>query len=491
MVRGKPRSPLSLRVAAFLWLLSTTWQISCAEDVPSSRWTEAGDLSSGRVFFAAALLPNGKVLATGGYSGSAELDSADLFDPNQNTFVRTVPMGHSRSNHTATILNNGQVLVVGGQASGSTLSSAELYNPSTQTWTATGSLHVARSYHTATLLPDGKVLVTGGVHWPSSPGFAQDVPSGSALDVAELYDPATEKWTVTDSMHTARYTHTATLLGNGDVLVTGGMGLKKVIYPEPERDDEGPRQFRGHPFDTPRYPAFVDALSSAEIYDHKTGTWSSIPSLKTPRFNHTATLLADGNVLVVGGQSNGVIFDSAEVYNVSNRTWNNTGPLPRAVNAHTAALLKDGRVLVAAGADNSGVFRDAEFYNPSTQNWTRGPAMNTLHALNAAIVLPDGRMLVMGGIDALGLPIAAQNTAEIYDPQAQSAPTPATVQAPTPAVAPTLAPATTEIPLPTFSLVNLTGSLLIVTVCVVIITACVVILLAAWLVFVLIDRWRK
>ncbi len=81
------------------------------------------------------------------------------------------------------------------------------------TWTTTGSLNTARCCHTATLLPNGQVLVTGGE-------------AGNVLTSAELYNPATGKWTATGSMATPRVSHTATLLTNGEVLVTGGIGCK-------------------------------------------------------------------------------------------------------------------------------------------------------------------------------------------------------------------------------------------------------------------------
>jgi phosphatidylserine/phosphatidylglycerophosphate/cardiolipin synthase-like enzyme len=125
-------------------------------------------------------------------------------------------------------------------------------------------MHLARGSHTATLLLDGRVLVTGGTT-TGDPSF----------DSAELYDPATGKFTVTGSMGAGRTFQEATILADGRVLVTGG-------------DAHGWNY--GGPF-----------LASAEIYDPKTGTFTPTGSMAEALTNHAATRLADGRVLITGG----------------------------------------------------------------------------------------------------------------------------------------------------------------------------------------------
>src|SRR5439155_20786056 len=127
------------------------------------------------------------------------------------TWTATGSLGTARAGHTATLLPNGKVLVTGGLVdfAGHVIASAELYNPASGTWTATGSHRTARVSHTATLLPNGKVLVAAG---------------GEDRRSAELYDPASGTWAATGSLVTARDFHTATLLPNGKVLVVGDAG---------------------------------------------------------------------------------------------------------------------------------------------------------------------------------------------------------------------------------------------------------------------------
>jgi hypothetical protein len=155
--------------------------------------------------------------------------------------------------------------------------------PASGTWTTTDSLNTARYFHTATLLPNGKVLVAGG--WEGFNPFTS----------AELYEPSSGMWSTTDSLNTARVLHTATLLPNGKVLVAGGL------------DSSG------------------EPSASAELYNPALGTWTATGSLNTARREHTASLLLNGMVLVAGGRGTGfVVLSSAELYTAPRLT-----PTPR------------------------------------------------------------------------------------------------------------------------------------------------------------------
>ena len=236
------------------------------------------------------------------------------------------------------------------------------------TWTITGSLNTGRFLHTATLLPSGLVLVVGG----NDPVYT--------TQSAELYDPATGSWTSTGSLSTARFLHTATLLANGKVLVAGGNFGNGTV-------------------------------ASAELYDPATGTWTFTGSLNTAREEHTATWLPGGKVLVAAGRgSNGFSFATAELYDPLSGTWTATGDLSTARNLQTATLLPNGKVLVAGGVDNSfNGTASAELYDPANGTWTVTGNLNTARAGHTATLLPNGMTLVTGG-GGSSLP-----TTELYD----------------------------------------------------------------------------
>src|SRR6516162_337863 len=89
------------------------------------------------------------------------------------------------------------------------------------TFTATGSMTMARFGHTATLLVDGRVLIAGGC---VKDQFGDPTFCKAATDSAELYDPITRTFTATGNMTTPRWSHTATLLPDGRVLIAAGHG---------------------------------------------------------------------------------------------------------------------------------------------------------------------------------------------------------------------------------------------------------------------------
>ncbi len=128
-------------------------------------------------------------------------------------------MSGRREELTATLLRDGKVLVA-GEAEGGDPISAELYDPATGIFRPTGSMVIPRTNHTATLLNDGTVLIVGGVGITTS--FA-------AIASPEIYDPETGTFGQASSMTAARAGHTATLLTDGRVLITGGGGADRGL----------------------------------------------------------------------------------------------------------------------------------------------------------------------------------------------------------------------------------------------------------------------
>ena len=294
-------------------------------------------------------------------------------------------MTTTRSGATATLLADDRVLIVGGSGGdGWPAATAELYDPATCTFSRTGSMPAPRASYAATLLADGRVLIAGGFD-----GFTNSL----ATDL--LYDPRTGEFGATGSMSARRSGSSATLLRDGRVLVAGG---EDVV------------------------PGASVPLSSAELYDPKTGKFSPTGSMVTARVGAATALLPDGRVLFVSGVENACCDDvpnaSAELYDPATGRFGPAGSL-LAGWASSATVLGDGRVLVLGEIRNLpiGVMPttrpQAELYDPKTGEFAM-TGINQAPGLQATL-LPDSRVLVLGGWPALMN--GAGNSAQLYDPK--------------------------------------------------------------------------
>ncbi|MGB9465512.1 MAG: kelch repeat-containing protein [Candidatus Acidiferrum sp.] len=208
-----------------------------------------------------------------------------------------------------------------------------------------------------------------GAPWPSGPG--------SVMEIA--------------AMHIARASHTSTLLPNGKVLIAGGFAGSGGEY---------------------------DPYRTAELYDPRSGTFESVASMTIGRSGHTATLLKNGKVLMVGGWTGRYdLRGSAEIYDPETNTFTPTGNLVIERAGNTATLLADGRVLIAGGVDRQeNALATAELYDPSTGKFTQTGSMADPRGAHTATALKDGRVLIVGGGSGHYPSQNVHRSAEIFDP---------------------------------------------------------------------------
>jgi|GEM_PF-5856003 len=319
-----------------------------------------------RLMFTATALPDGSVLVVGGMNGEATLGSAEVFDPETRRFRAVGALQQPRSGHTATALPDGRILITGGTPDfRKGLSTVEAYDPASETFSRIGQLEESRLAHTATLLDDGRLLVTGGFTKGNVP---RPKPS------AELFDPVTGTSTSIDSMSKARMIHTAARLEDGRAVIIGGIGRS----PGPER--------------------------TMEVYDPGRQRFLRPRKLAGRPSRHEALRLADGRVFVTAASGGAILIapDARSSELVAGR--------PRVRGEETATLLADGRVVVFAG--NGREPARVDLFDPATDTFQPAGPMRQAREAHEAIRLPDGTVLVVGGIGCEQV----LDSAEIWDP---------------------------------------------------------------------------
>jgi Kelch motif protein/galactose oxidase-like protein len=383
-----------LLVAALLTGLAATGTIPVqAKAAGPGGWSSAPDLLEGHVAHTATLLEDGRVLIVGGTNArGVPTAGSEIFDPKANRWIRAASMRTARAAHTATLLSDGSVLVTGGRTGLNsfaieTLATAQIYHPNSNSWTEASSMQVPRRLHSATRLHDGRVLVVGGTTLaPGSP-----LPAAQ-LEQAEVYDPRRDSWSFADTGLPALSSQAATLMPNGMVLVTGGstdMGF---------------------------------ATTDAEVFDPATNRWQpSTWPMATPRYGHTASLLPDGRVVLVGGYStqpevsggrgypNGELLTTSEIFDLRGNIGVRMGysGIPRL--DHTATLLGTGKVLIVGSAYASNA--DSQLFDPANTTDLVSTGLRMDRYLHTATLLGDGRVLIAGGYG-----VGSATTAWIYSP---------------------------------------------------------------------------
>ncbi len=369
-------------------------------DQTTRAFVVTGSAISNRAGGAAIAIASSKVLMAGGFSGGASVNhftlslqgnvisASEIFDQATGASSAGAEMTTPRMGFSATLLLSGKVLIAGGlDNNGSVLGSAELYDPATGKFAAVGnSMNDHRVFHGATLMPDGKVLITGG---------ATNL-FGDTTNSADVYDPAANSFAPTGTaMDHQRAAHSSTLLKAGPlagkVMIAGGGGGSSIFLKD----------------------------SSAEIYDPASGQFGLLTSfLNEARAMHTATVLADGSVLLAGGfngsvaiaggalsGASGVISNSAEIFDPTTMEFNCVGgfntdtmrcnqSMTAARAGQTATRFTSGKlrnqVLIAGGVGGSNPLAkgsplsSAEIFNPANSTFTATAPMTTTRALHTA-----------------------------------------------------------------------------------------------------------
>jgi hypothetical protein len=312
-------------------------------------------------------------------------------------------MAEPRILSTATLLQDGRVLVVGGIASDRTaVASAEIWDPATRQFSPAGTLARPRIGHAATLLEDGRVLIVGGE------GGREAVPASPT----EVWDPATGAFTTVGTMPALPSGLTATTLTDGRVLIVRSDAcLVATVASQPSGHRECP-----------------NGQTASSFLWSPDGTAVIGPDVLESREWHTATLLPDGRVLLVGNTS--WSFDdpeSSELYDpATNAFVRMDETLDLVGSAQTATLLPDGRVLVTGGDTSDpngdpsfiGPLRTAETWDPASGTFERAGTMEYARRAHQAALLPDGRVIVIGGSGKRTDEIVdlSRATTEIWDP---------------------------------------------------------------------------
>ncbi|WP_174990275.1 Kelch repeat-containing protein [Pandoraea aquatica] len=357
---------------------------------------ETGPMTHARSNHCATRMADGRVVVTGGVNDlaaldttqrslrgtvNAVLDTAEIYLPDTHRWGMLAPMLSRRSGHCVAVLTSGDLLVVGGDNGIGSQRSVERYDTVTGQWTAVAPMATPRFSHSGVTLKDGKLLVCGGNN-------LQDE-QGQVLSAAEIYNATNATWRPAAPMHHARMNHTATVLPSGMVLVVGG------------------------------YPGASDqaATDSAELYDPSRDVWIDAAPLPYARMQHTATLLASGKVLIVGGAL--APFEqghaSSQVYDPATNRWETAAELTYGRKGHTATVLPSGRVLVVGSASTASPVsaRVTELYDPQTGQWTVGADLLQGRFAHAATALDTGEVLIVGGMLPVSHPFPI-NTAELY-----------------------------------------------------------------------------
>lgn len=386
------RSILSVRICAGCLLVA-------GFSLAQTTFTLTGSMNEARSGHTATLLNNGTVLVAGGTRPDGqESATAEIYNPQTGTWRYTgvgqqTSMTSPRTGHSATKLADGRVLLAGGiyriqpnSAVGGTTAlpttSAEIFDPVSETFTQTGLMNNVHVSAPTVLLRDGRVMVVGGL----------DTQTYSPQAPSEIYDPNSGTWLANvPALPTGSTFPAVALLPSGDVFVADGENFCCTF------------------------------LSSAALYAPATNSVRVLAGLLAPRASGTGTVLPSGKILIVGGVDSSFSLASTEIYDpevLPNGQSQVGSSLNTTRRDQTATLLPNGDVVIIGGRQGvpgfaNTVLSSAELRSYATGSWSEAGIMSTARIGHTAALLASGQVLVTGGLTADG---STTNTAELWGP---------------------------------------------------------------------------
>ena len=372
------------RIAAALLAFEAMCSCQLAFSTVGSWTTQAGPpapITTNNV----VALADGRVAIFGGLTLQTGQPSNQtvLYDPSKNTWTSGAPMPGLPYPDVVLVLHDGTVLLEGGSDQNGISGVTWVYDPASSTWSQAGNVLEPRSGPSIALLSDGRLLIAGGGVALVQPVTLPNGGVSNYQDVAsaEIFDPQTRRWSRAGRLNNARGGIALMALPNGGALAAGGC-IQTGVFPAP-------------------------GLTTAEVFDPATDTWSQTTPLPAPVCGGTGVALRDGRVLLLDQTLFGNSSDDAFLYDAKSRAWSAAGALAGGGNA--ALMLTDGRVFVPEvqpGAPHGRIFNDlvgGQIFDPATNQWTYVTTMSVplplvdLYSggLPISVALPDGTALVI------------------------------------------------------------------------------------------------